>query len=284
MNKRHDYIIGDVQGCFAALQQLKDLIEFDERQDCLWFAGDLVARGEDSLSTLREVKRLSDLGAAKTVLGNHDLNLIGVWRGFAKLRKKDLTEPILNAPDAAELLNWLRQQPLLLLPDARTVLTHAGIPPIWTVQQAAGYAQEVEAVLRADLAVLDQFLCEMYGNQPDRWDADLMGVARLRVITNYLTRMRLCTASGRLEFSFKDALEAEMPDGFLPWFDWQSIERTPRLRLFGHWAALEGKLPSLDVMPLDGGCVWGGSLLAYRLSDGQVFKSSSGCAALLHNE
>jgi len=285
---RHQYVIGDLQGCFAALQALKVALEFDETQDCLWFTGDLVARGEDSLSTLREVKRLNDLGAAKTVLGNHDLNLLAVWRGVAKLRKKDLTAPIFDAEDAEILLNWLRRQPLLLLPTEDTVLTHAGIPPIWTVEQAAKYAGEVEAMLQADLSVLDQFLGQMYGDSPDMWQDDLSGVARLRVITNYLTRMRLCTAEGQLEFSFKDSLDAEMPAGFLPWFDWSSIEiavgdKQPRRRLFGHWAALEGKIENPHILALDGGCVWGGALLAYRLSDGQWFRSSSGCASRVHN-
>lgn len=285
---RHQYVIGDLQGCFAALQALKIALDFDENQDCLWFAGDLVARGEDSLSTLREVKRLADRGAAKTVLGNHDLNLLAVWRGVAKLRKKDLTAPILAADDAQVLLDWLRQQPLLLLPNADTVLTHAGIPPIWTVAQTADYAREVEMILQADLSVLDRFLGQMYGDTPDVWQDDLTGVARLRVITNYLTRMRLCAAGGRLEFSFKDSLDADMPDGFVPWFDWPSVEvavgdKQPRRRLFGHWAALEGKIHNPQVLALDGGCVWGGALLAYRLSDGHWFRSSSGCASCVHS-
>ncbi|MFA9203201.1 MAG: symmetrical bis(5'-nucleosyl)-tetraphosphatase [Flavobacteriales bacterium] len=285
---RHQYVIGDLQGCFAALQALKIALDFDENQDCLWFAGDLVARGEDSLSTLREVKRLADRGAAKTVLGNHDLNLLAVWRGVAKLRKKDLTAPILAADDAQVLLDWLRQQPLLLLPNADTVLTHAGIPPIWTVAQTADYAREVEMILQADLSVLDQFLGQMYGDTPDVWQDELTGVARLRMITNYLTRMRLCAAGGRLEFSFKDSLDADMPDGFVPWFDWPSVEvavgdKQPRRRLFGHWAALEGKIHNPQVLALDGGCVWGGALLAYRLSDGHWFRSSSGCASCVQS-
>ena len=285
---RHDYVIGDLQGCFAALQALKVALDFDENQDCLWFTGDLVARGEDSLSTLREVKRLADRGAAKTVLGNHDLNLLAVWRGVAKLRKKDLTAPIFAAEDTQVLLDWLRQQPLLLLPNADTVLTHAGIPPIWTVAQTADYAREVEMILQADLSVLDQFLGQMYGDTPDVWQDELTGVARLRMITNYLTRMRLCTADGRLEFSFKDSLDAPMPDGFVPWFDWPSVETglsemQPRRRLFGHWAALEGKVHNPQVLALDGGCVWGGALLAYRLSDGQWLRSSSGCASCVQS-
>ena len=128
----------------------------------------------------------------------------------------------------------------------------------------------------------------MYGDTPDVWQDDLTGVARLRVITNYLTRMRLCAADGRLEFSFKDSLDADMPDGFVPWFDWPSVEvavgdKQPRRRLFGHWAALEGKIHNPQVLALDGGCVWGGALLAYRLSDGHWFRSSSGCASCVQS-
>ncbi len=284
MATRHDYVVGDLQGCFAALQALKIALDFDETQDCFWFAGDLVARGEDSLSTLREVKRLADVGAAKTVLGNHDLNLLAVWRGVVKLRKKDLTAPIFAAPDTEILLNWLRQQPLLLLPSVDTVLTHAGIPPIWTVAQTVVYAHEVEVILQADLSILDQFLGQMYGEWPDIWHEDLIGTARLRTITNYLTRMRLCTAEGRLEFSFKDSLDADMPDGFMPWFDWPAAELQPRRRLFGHWAALEGKINNVQVLAVDGGCVWGGALLAYRLTDGQWLRSSSGCVSRVQSD
>ncbi len=278
MSYRHEYVVGDLQGCFAALTALKDYLQFDELQDRFWFAGDLVARGEDSLSTLREVKRLCELGAAQTVLGNHDLNLLAVWRGYNKRRPKDKTADIFAAKDGEQLLHWLRQQPLLLYPDHRTVLTHAGIPPQWTVEQAAAYAQEVEQVLSGDLLGLDDFLSQMYGSLPDVWGDSLSGAARLRTITNYLTRMRLCTAKGRLEFEFKDELSAPMPTGFVPWFSWPTDQPRSRRVLFGHWAALEGAVDSPLVCPLDGGCVWGGALLAYRLSDGQCFRSSKGCA------
>lgn len=274
---RHEYVIGDVQGCFAALTALKAAIDFDEAQDRLWFAGDLVARGEDSLAVLREVKRLHELGAAQTVLGNHDLNLLAIWRGFNSLRKKDLTAPIFVAPDALALFDWLRRQPLCVYPDDRHVLTHAGIPPQWTIEQSQALAREVEAVLQADLVTLDGFLSAMYGSQPDLWQDEWTGMARLRCITNYLTRMRLCTAEGRLEFEFKDALDAPMPDGFAPWFDWPSIEPRSRKILFGHWAALEGKVQQAGLCPLDGGCVWGGRLIAYRLADEQVWSVTSGC-------
>lgn len=277
MNYRYQYIIGDLQGCFAALQALKDALAFDEQQDCLYFAGDLVARGEDSLSTLREVKRLADLGAARTVLGNHDLNLLAVWRGFQKIKDKDRTQPIFDASDCDVLLNWLRKQPLLLQPTAGSVVVHAGIPPVWTLVQARQYAREVEKVISGELDDLDAFLSHMYGSQPDIWQENLSGYERWRVITNYFTRMRLCDENGRLEFDFKDDLSAPMPQGFKPWFEWPDQLENQTQLFFGHWAALQGKAISLHIHALDGGCVWGGQLIAYRLEDKQFFTSATGC-------
>ena len=274
---RYRYLVGDLQGSFAALQALKETLKFDELQDCIYFAGDLVARGEDSLNTLREVKRLSDIGAAKTVLGNHDLNLIAVWRGFQQIKEKDRTAAIFAADDCEVLLNWLRQQPLLMQPNATSVVTHAGIPPIWTLAQASQYAKEVEQVISADLAELDRFLSQMYGTLPDVWRDDLVGVERLRTITNYLTRMRLCDAQGKLEFKFKGDLKDTLPQGFQPWFKWSSQVAEHTQLYFGHWAALQGQALEPKICALDGGCVWGGQLIAYRLEDAQRFVSSKGC-------
>lgn len=277
MTYRYQYIIGDLQGCFSALQALKDALAFDEQQDCLYFAGDLVARGEDSLNTLREVKQLADLGAARTVLGNHDLNLLAVWRGFQKIKDKDRTQPIFDASDCDVLLNWLRKQPLLLQPTAGSVVAHAGIPPVWTLQQASQYAREVEKVISGELDDLDAFLSHMYGSQPDVWQEHLSGYERWRVITNYFTRMRLCDENGRLEFDFKDDLSAPMPEGFKPWFEWPDQLENQTQLFFGHWAALQGKSISPHIHALDGGCVWGGQLIAYRLEDKQFFTSATGC-------
>lgn len=276
---RNVWVIGDVQGCWSALQQLKTRLDFDETQDQLWFAGDLVARGEDSLSVLREVKRLHALGAAQTVLGNHDLNLLAVWRGFGRLKTKDNTAPILQAADCDELLNWLRQQPLLHFPSEQTVLVHAGIPPQWSAGQAAYRAAEVQGVIGAgDIALLDRYLDGMYGAEPTEWKDSLSGMDRLRYITNALTRMRLCTATGQLEFQFKDDLSAPMPLGYAPWFSWEPAQPATHKILFGHWASLQGKIQRPAVSALDGGCVWGGSLMAYRVSDGQILASGQGCA------
>lgn len=269
---RYNYVIGDVQGCFEALKVLLKQIQFDADQDFIWFAGDLVARGENSLGAIRFIKKLVDRGVAATVLGNHDLNLLAVARGIKKINPKDRTEDVIHALESDDLIDWLRRQPLCLFPNQHTVLTHAGIPCHWTIEQTAQYAQEVEAVLADDgFAVLDGFLKHMYGKEPDLWSDDLQGNARLRCITNYLTRMRLTDADGRLEFSFKESLDEPMPKGFKPWFEFESQVAKSHQLIFGHWAALQGKSISKKIQNVDGGCVWGNQLIAYRLEDQQVF-------------
>jgi len=275
MSFRHQYVIGDLQGCYAAYLQLLKTLDFDPAQDKLWFAGDLVARGEDSLNTLRHVKVLCEQGAAATVLGNHDLNLIAVWRGAAKLKNKDKTAPIFAADDCDELLEWLRRQPILAYPDEYTVLVHAGIPPHWSIEAAAGYAQQLEAQLQSNLNQLDQLLPNLYSKEADEWHAGIEGFTKMRAIANYFTRMRLCKQDGSLEFSFSAGLDEAMPTDFLPWFEWQ-VPRTRKI-LFGHWAALKGEIDLPHARALDGGCVWGNYLLAYRLGDGKVFTSSAQC-------
>lgn len=275
MSFRHQYVIGDLQGCYAAYLQLLKTLDFDPVQDKLWFAGDLVARGEDSLNTLRHVKVLCEQGAAATVLGNHDLNLIAVWRGAAKLKNKDKTAPIFAADDCDELLEWLRRQPILAYPDEHTVLVHAGIPPHWSIEAAAGYAQQLEAQLQSNLNQLDQLLPNLYSKEADEWHAGIEGFTKMRAIANYFTRMRLCKQDGSLEFSFSAGLDEAMPTDFLPWFEWQ-VPRTRKI-LFGHWAALKGEIDLPHARALDGGCVWGNYLLAYRLGDGKVFTSSAQC-------
>ena len=272
MSKRYNYVIGDVQGCFEALKALLKEIRFDPDHDFLWFAGDLVARGENSVGVLRFVKKLADRGAAATVLGNHDLTLIACARGFKKAKSKDHTQDVIDAIDGDELIDWLRKQPLSLTPNEQTLITHAGVPCIWSAEKTIALAQEVQhAVGHEDLSVLDAFLVEMYGAQPDLWSDDLTGSARLRCITNYLTRMRLTDVDGRLEFEFKDALDAPMPTGFKPWFEFESQAAQTHQLIFGHWAALQGKTISAHIQNVDGGCVWGQQLVAYRLEDQQLF-------------
>ena len=270
---RYNYVIGDVQGCFEALKALLKEIKFDPDQDFIWFAGDLVARGENSLGTLRFVKKLVDRGVAATVLGNHDLTLLACARGLKALQDKDNTRDVIDAIDSDDLIDWLRKQPLCLFPNDQTILTHAGIPCIWSAEQTFALAKEVEAIIsHEDFAVVDAFLAEMYGKEPDLWVDDLEGNARLRCITNYLTRMRLTSSEGRLEFSFKDTLDDPMPQGFRPWFEFESEAAKTHQLIFGHWAALQGKTINPQIQNVDGGCVWGKQLIAYRLEDKEIFK------------
>lgn len=269
---RYNYVIGDVQGCFEALKALLKSIQFDPDQDFIWFAGDLVARGENSIGVLRFIKKLVERGSAATVLGNHDLTLLACARGLKSVKDKDRTRDVIDAIDSDDLIDWLRKQPLCLFPNEQTILTHAGIPCIWTAEQTAALAKEVEAVIgHEDFEIMDAFLKEMYGTHPDVWSDELNGNARLRCITNYLTRMRLSNAEGRLEFSFKDALDDPMPEGFQPWFEFESKATETHQVIFGHWAALQGRRINPHIQNVDGGCVWGNQLLAYRLEDQQMF-------------
>ena len=269
---RYNYVIGDVQGCFEALKALLKEIQFDAEQDFIWFAGDLVARGENSIAALRFIKKLAEQGAAAAVLGNHDLTLLAYARGIKPVKEKDNVRDVIDAIDSDDLIDWLRKQPMCLFPNEQTILTHAGIPNIWSAEKTAQLAQEVEAIIaHDDFDVLDNFLKEMFGKEPALWSDQLQGQERIRCIVNYLTRMRLTDTEGRLEYSFKDGLDDPMPEGFKPWFDFESQAAKSHQILFGHWAALNGKTISDRIQNVDGGCVWGNQLMAFRLEDQQMF-------------
>lgn len=256
------YLVGDVQGCHAALQALLVRLDFSPSRDTLLCAGDLVSRGEDSLATLR---LLCDFGSsADSVLGNHDLHLLMLLNGQRRASSKDRLETLLTAPDRHELASWLRQRPMLLdLPDADAVVVHAGIPPCWSLADARRLAGEVESGLRGEDYV--HLLAAMMGDTPDLWQETLQGHLRLRVITNYLTRMRLCTADGHLEFRHKLGETDDLPTGFAPWFRWPHADWQERRVFFGHWSTLTAGTGYSDVIALDTGCVWGGALSAYDL-------------------
>lgn len=260
------YAIGDIQGCFSELQHLLDRVEFSS-QDTLWFCGDIVNRGPQSLETLRFIHSLGD--QAVVVLGNHDLHMLAVWHGGASFKKSDTLRSVFEAEDKAELLNWLQQQPLLHHDsDLGYTMVHAGIPPCWSLSTAQKLAQEVEGILRSHRA--KDFFLNMYGNQPDQWSRSLEGWDRLRLITNYLTRMRFCTTESQIEFVSKGGLETQ-PDNFLPWYLHPNRKTSDQRIVFGHWAALEGKADHPNVFALDTGCVWGSSLTAMRLEDQTLF-------------
>lgn len=259
------YCIGDVQGCFQELQKLLQLIAFDPQNDKLWFVGDLVNRGPNSLETLRFVKQLPNV---KVVLGNHDFHLLALYHKATTTKSHDL-QPIIDASDAPELIDWLRLQPLLYH-DLRfdCVLVHAGIYPWWNLAKAKSCALEVEKILRAD--DYHKMFKHMYGNKPNRWDENLTGWRRTRFIINSFTRMRFCDAEGHLDFAFQGNVGSQ-PNNLLPWFKMPERQNKTVKIIFGHWAALEGKVDEANLLALDTGCVWGRSLTALRLDDHKLF-------------
>ena len=265
------YAIGDLQGCYDSLLRLLDKLNFDPAQDTLWFAGDLVNRGPDSLSSLRFVKSLAE--HAVTVLGNHDLHLLAIAAKH-KNTNDDGLKAILKADDAGELLNWLRTQPLLHHDkELGFTMVHAGIYPHWDLQTAQHYAHELESVLRSD-DYLD-FVFNMYGNLPGKWNSDLQSWDRLRFICNSFTRMRYVEHDSTLNFHSHGA-PGTHPENTLPWFELPSRKTTNDRIVFGHWSTL-GKINQKNIYALDTGCVWGGELTALRIDTEEVEYISVNC-------
>ena len=257
------YLIGDVQGCDAALQRLLDTLDFSPSRDTLYLLGDLVNRGPDSAGVLRRLMGYGD--AARCLLGNHDLNLLAVAQGVRKPHRKDTLGCVLDAPDRVDMLRWLRHQRMAILLERvgkPLLMVHAGVLPAWTAEQTTALAQEVEAVLQGGQAA-DFYHC-MYGNAPAQWSDTLTGMDRLRVIVNALTRLRFCTAQGEMKFDTKEGA-AGAPAGYLPWFDIPNRRTTNATVAFGHWSTL-GWLGRDDVLSMDTGCVWGGALSALRFN------------------
>jgi len=260
------YAIGDVQGCHDELLVLLDRIRFDPATDQLWFVGDLVNRGPRSLETLRTIRDLGN--SAVSVLGNHDLHLLAVAEGISRTKHRDTFGDILAAPDRDELLHWLRQRPLLHH-GGEFYLIHAGLPPQWDMDQANRLAQEAETALRSP--DYREMLWHMYGNEPNRWDDHLGDWERLRFITNSFTRLRYCTADGRMEFKQKGQ-PGTQPAGLMPWFEVPGRRSAGARILFGHWSTL-GFHVSQSAYCLDTGCLWGGELTALRI-DGDLERTS----------
>ncbi|MDZ7662011.1 symmetrical bis(5'-nucleosyl)-tetraphosphatase [Thiohalophilus sp.] len=253
------YAIGDLQGCHDEFRTLLDKLRFDPERDQLWLVGDLVNRGPKSLECLRYVKSIGP--AVTAVLGNHDLHLLALAEGVGSTNDASM-QAILNAADAAELLDWLRQRPLLHYDaDLDYCMVHAGIYPGWTLSEAQQYARELETVLRGD--DYHTFFQNMYGDQPTLWAEQLAGRDRLRFICNAFTRMRFCQSDGSLELKAKGGPGAP-PNDCYPWYDLPQRVGIDTTILFGHWAAL-GLHIAGNVHSLDTGCVWGGQLTAYQL-------------------
>jgi len=254
------YAIGDIQGCFEQLQALLDKLQFNSDCDTLWFAGDIVNRGPNSLDTLRFIRSLGN--KAITVLGNHDLHLLAVANGRGKQGKKDTIKDILDAPDRDELLDWLLHRPLMHYNKKLNIcLAHAGIYPSWSINEALQLASEVEAMLQSNKS--HEFFHHMYGDKPPLWSNTLKGWDRLRFITNAFTRMRYCDEQGHLSLHDKST-PGTQTDGIHPWFEMKNRNTQDTDIIFGHWSTLNDP-DKKHLYPLDTGCLWGGKLTALKI-------------------
>jgi len=256
------YAIGDIQGCYDELARLLDTIKFDSARDTLWFCGDLVNRGGQSLAVLRLVRSMPK--HTVVVLGNHDLSLLAIAERDEAEQQKVNPElrKVLFAPDRKELLDWLRTRPLLHLDrKLNFLLVHAGLAPRWTVERAERAAREVEQRLASDGA--RRLLKSMFGNKPDLWSPRLQGMDRLRATINMLTRLRYCDVRGRIAYHEKGAPGTQKA-GLYPWFEVPGAEQRDTRIVCGHWSTL-GRFAGLGVYAIDGGCVWGGELIALKL-------------------
>ncbi|CAA0095162.1 Bis(5'-nucleosyl)-tetraphosphatase, symmetrical [Zhongshania aliphaticivorans] len=263
-----NYAVGDLQGCLKPLQRLLKQVNFDANVDQLWLVGDLVNRGPDSLDTLRFLYSMKD--SLRITLGNHDLHTIALARKATTRGRHPTLEALLNAHDCDELTQWLLQQPLVRKSDdGRYLMSHAGIPHIWSSHQALSLSKEVESTLQS--VKVDDFFHNMYGDSPLCWRDDLCGNERLRTITNYLTRMRACDAHGELELSFKGS-PADIPAPYRPWFEWQPLNQRQETLIFGHWAALECNTGRNDIIALDSGCVWGRHMTMLNMDTQQLYR------------
>lgn len=259
------YAIGDIQGCLEPLQMLMTKIERDTPDARYLFAGDLVNRGPHSLETLRFVRDMGD--RAVSVLGNHDLHLLAIAAGARKKEKLGSLQAIFDAPDGDVLIDWLRCCPMAHEAGGM-LLVHAGVLPQWTLTQTLMLAKEVESVLQGPDWM--DFMQEMYGDQPARWQDDLTGADRLRCIVNGLTRLRFCSEDGEMEFDAKEGI-SDAPAGFVPWFEVTGRQTKDDTIIFGHWSTL-GLLLRPNLMALDTGCVWGRQLTAVCLEDRTLYQ------------
>ena len=261
------YVVGDIQGCLSSLKCVLKKVSFNVDKDILWSVGDIINRGPKSLKTLRFLYDRKD--NLVMVLGNHDLHLLAISAGVKKPNRNDTLEKILNAPDRRSMIKWLHQQPLIHSEHDHTMV-HAGIPPGWSINEAQMYAREVETVLKGNDAT--QFLRDMYGNHPNCWSDDLRGTERLRLITNYLTRMRYCAEDGELDLIEKGPPKKRHKvfnsKKFDAWFAHKNRKTLKNKIIFGHWASINGRTNSPYTIGLDTGCVWGGKLSLYELESG----------------
>ena len=256
------YVIGDVHGCFDQFIRLVKKIDYDSKKDQIILTGDLVNRGPKSLDVLNYCMADKNI---TTVLGNHDLYLlylISINQGKGKLKK------IVEAENNKQIFEWLITRPLLIQAfnqstNNKFIITHAGIPEIWSIEKAVHLAEEVSKALNTDPS---KILKLMWGNDPNSWDECLTDDDRYRVVINYMTRMRFLGNSASLDLK---NTSTKASAGFKPWFEYasESYKQKNQFYVFGHWASLNGQTNNPHFIGLDTGCVWKGKLTALRMDD-----------------
>ncbi|WP_158367838.1 bis(5'-nucleosyl)-tetraphosphatase (symmetrical) ApaH [Candidatus Williamhamiltonella defendens] len=270
-----NYLIGDVHGCFDELKALLAKVNFDKEKDTLWLTGDLVSRGLQSLEVLRYARSLGK--ALRMVLGNHDLHLLAIYARLRKNNPQDHLTALLSAPDVDELIDWLRQQPILQIDnDLKLIMTHAGIHPQWNKKTAQKCAKEIENMLLSDHIPL--FLDKSHTETPHLWSPELKGDVRLQFMTNVLTRMRYCFSDGSLDMTHKEVPE-KMQGDLYPWFLLPRLLEPEYAIAFGHWSSLKGKGTPNNIYALDTGCCWGNELTLLHWEEKRyVIQPSYKCA------
>lgn len=265
------YFIGDIQGCYSELIALLKQVDFNPRIDELWVAGDMIARGPDSLKTLQYL--ISQGSAIKAVLGNHDLHFLAIHAGIKKAKPNDKLDKLLCSKDLPIIIDWLKKQPLLRkLPHEDVYMSHAGFPPQWTIETCLKQAKSAEKKIQSSQS--NQWLLNMYGEKPNDWHKVKTKQEQFRYTVNALTRMRYCFSDGRLEFDCKNS-PIDAPEHLKPWFEIHPQKPKSTQWVFGHWAALMGNVSRNNIYALDTGCVWGGHLTLLRWEDKQIFKENA---------
>lgn len=255
------YAIGDLHGCDREFKKLLEKIEFNHAEDKLYLVGDLINRGPKSAKVMDYLLKYPE--SILPVLGNHDLAFLVFQEGLIRLKRHDTYDELLQSGRLAEYVQYLRKQPLMrYIPELNIAICHAGIYPKWTIEQAMNLAEEAHVVLQND-ALYEEFLPQMFGNQPDIWHDDLSGIDRIRTIVNVFTRMRYLHDDGRLDFNAKEPID-EVVD-LIPWFRFSNHFNQTQI-VFGHWASL-GLHDENNIICIDTGCAWGEKLTAIRLDD-----------------
>lgn len=258
------YIIGDVHGCYKPLKKLLKKIDFNPSKDCLWFVGDIVNRGPDSLKTLVFIMSLGN--SAKMVLGNHDFHLLAAYAGLKKFQKKtDTLKPILEHKNADNMIDWLRHQPLIIRDKKlKIAMVHAGIPPQWSLKKALKKAKKVEKILQSN-SWQKQIVDDFFGNEPNGYSKNLTAKEKIRYTVNALARMRFCDENGAMDFDLKmHPDDTPKKSKLKPWFTWKDRKAANYEIYFGHWSAL-GVIDAYNIHTTDTGCLWGRSLTAYSV-------------------